>query len=149
MPEYLSAAGKPHWFTSSSSHSSKSPHSVRSTTGFVLRRLYSCRKSGNTVSHTPNSASANTNLYLKIVHLLNMNLESCYIALMSQSRSDGSGVERALFTLNWLKIIDLSVQLRLCFAFKPPRGGWLTVGCNFSFHLNNGDRLMIIVLSAQ
>lgn len=56
---------------------------------------------------------------------------SCRIALISQGVS-ASRVYRPIFTTRWQNIIEQSAQLRSCFSFKPPKGGWtkVTAGSN-------------------
>ncbi|KAF6227612.1 hypothetical protein HO173_012141 [Letharia columbiana] len=51
---------------------------------------------------------------------------SCRIALMSQGVSGSPGVIDPTFTATWRNVIDRSARLRSCFAFNPPRGGWIS-----------------------
>ncbi|KAM0798482.1 hypothetical protein BDR22DRAFT_374387 [Usnea florida] len=51
---------------------------------------------------------------------------SCRIALMSQGLTD-SAVLSPIFTTKWQNIIDQSAQLRSCYSFKPPKGGWTKI----------------------
>ena len=77
-------------------------------------------------SYARNSTHAAFGIFDPTRGVLTRISDSCRIALVSQGVSE-SVVYRPVFTTRWQNIIDQSAQLRSCYSFKPPKGGWTKI----------------------